>query len=118
MSRYFSLHVPSSCRQNWNDMVPGNSGRFCLSCQKQVVDFSNMSDAQLANYFKTYRGGGCGKFSGDQINREIRIQSSSLPWLKYFFRIALSAFLLSIKSSAQAQKTITPMEVAPVKPVN
>jgi hypothetical protein len=88
-----------------------------MSCQKQVIDFTGMTDTELVSYFKTYAGGGCGRFTEEQIGREIRIPSLSLPWMKYFFRITLPAFLLFLKSSAHAQKTITPIEVAPVKPV-
>jgi hypothetical protein len=41
------LNIPAPCTQAWNEMLPENNGRFCLSCQKKVIDFSVMSDLYL-----------------------------------------------------------------------
>jgi hypothetical protein len=77
-------------------MSPVEKGRFCSSCQKQVVDFSRMSDREVAMFFKKPSTGSvCGKFMGDQLNREIDIPTKRIPWLKYFFQFLLPGFLLS-----------------------
>ena len=115
MARYLNLQVPSSCQEKWDEMLPGKNGRYCLSCQKTVLDFTGMTDADLVRYFKDFKGAACGKFTESQLNRDLLIPKKSFPWLKYFFRITLPAFLLSLKSSVQGQKIKPQIEIAPVK---
>jgi hypothetical protein len=103
MSKKIQLTVPKPCHENWENMNPVEKGRFCNSCEKQVVDFSDMSDRQIAEFFKKPSiGSVCGRFMSDQLDREIVIPKKRVPWFKYFFQIALPAFIFSIKGSSQA----------------
>jgi hypothetical protein len=94
-------------------MTPGAQGRFCNSCQKTVTDFTQMSDAQLIAFFKKPKQSTCGRFTQDQLDNDILIPRKRIPWVKYFFQIALPAFLLSLKSSAQTVRIKTPIETLP-----
>ena len=49
MSKKIQLEIPEPCNKNWDKMTPFDKGRFCDSCQKAVVDFTGMSDAQLVS---------------------------------------------------------------------
>jgi len=97
-------------------MIPGDGKRYCLSCQKSVIDFTAMTDSELIQYFKKLNGSTCGRFTEGQLNRNMPFPKKPLPWVKYFFKVALPLFLLSFKSSAQGQRATTPIEVMPVKP--
>ena len=102
MSKKLRLTIAEPCHENWDAMSPVEKGKFCGSCQKQVVDFSNMSDRLVAEFFKKPSTGSvCGRFMTDQLDRDIEIPRKRIPWVKYFFQFALPAFLLSIKASAQ-----------------
>jgi CarboxypepD_reg-like domain/Secretion system C-terminal sorting domain len=102
MSKKIQLTIATPCHENWDNMTPVQQGKFCGSCQKQVVDFSNMSDRQVAEFFKKPSTGSvCGRFMTDQLDRAIEIPRKRIPWLKYFFQFAIPAFLVSIKASAQ-----------------
>ena len=102
MSKKIQLSIAEPCHENWDGMSPVEKGKFCGSCQKQVVDFSNMSDRQVAEFFKKPSTGSvCGRFMSDQLERDIEIPRKRIPWVKYFFQIAIPAFLFSIKGSAQ-----------------
>jgi hypothetical protein len=116
MTKYLRLQVPSPCSENWQHMTPDASGRFCSSCRKTVVDFSQMTDAELQRYFKTYSGSTCGRFSASQLNRNILAPKKPMPWARYFFRFALPAFLLSLKASAQPVRRMPSIEIAPTEP--
>ncbi|TMI72249.1 MAG: T9SS type A sorting domain-containing protein [Bacteroidetes bacterium] len=102
MSKHIQLSVADPCHENWDSMTAAEKGRFCGSCKKQVIDFTNMSDSQLASFFKKPSTGSvCGRFYEDQLDRSIEIPKKRIPWVKYFFQFVLPAFLLSLKASAQ-----------------
>ncbi len=70
----YSLTIPKPCHQGWDDMIPNDEGRYCLSCAKTVTDFSVMTDEAIQQYF--INNGGqpvCGRFKKTQLER-IRIQ--------------------------------------------
>ena len=107
MRKKIQLTIDEPCHENWDCMTPVEKGKFCGACQKQVVDFSNMSDRQVAEFFKkpiqSFSKGSsvCGRFMADQLDRPIEIPGKRIPWVKYFFQITLPAFLFSMKTSAQ-----------------
>lgn len=98
-------------------MKPAEQGRFCLSCQKTVVDFSNMTDRQLLEYFSSYSGNTCGRFHKDQLNRDI-VAGVRKPnrWYKYILNAFVPALLIANKSSAQGSAKLTGDTVVCVKP--
>jgi hypothetical protein len=105
MPKRIQLAVDSPCHENWENMSPSQKGRFCGSCQKQVVDFTTMTDSQVAMFFKKPSTGSvCGRFMQDQLERNFEIPRKRIPWIKYFFTVALPAFLVS-RSAAQDTKT-------------
>jgi hypothetical protein len=105
MSKKIQLTIPKPCHENWDNMSSVQQGKFCGSCQKQVVDFISMSDRQVAEFFKKPSTGSvCGRFMTDQLDRSIEIPKKRIPWLKYFFQFVIPAFLFSIKASSQKTK--------------
>lgn len=94
------LSVANPCHENWDDMTLSDKGRFCASCQKTVIDFTNMSDRQIAESFKAFRSV-CGRFYQEQLDRDIEIPKKRIPWIRYFFQFSFPAFLISIKAGAQ-----------------
>jgi hypothetical protein len=105
MAKHIQLAIDDPCHENWENMSPSQKGRFCGSCQKQVVDFTTMTDSQIAIFFKKPSSGSvCGRFMQDQLERDFEIPRKRIPWIKYFFTVALPAFLVS-RSAAQDTKT-------------
>lgn len=104
MPKYLHIHVPKHCEQQWEQMQPSAGGNFCSSCEKTVIDFTGFSDQQLMEYFKDRASGVCGRFNTNQLEQALPIPVKKIPWLTYFFRIAIPAMLVSYK--AQAQKLI------------
>lgn len=100
----FNLSIPKPCHENWAQMTPAEKGRFCGSCQKTVFDFTNMSDRELAAFFKKPAGSVCGRFHQDQLNREIAVPKKRIPFLRYFFHIAWPALILMLKSCGPKER--------------
>lgn len=104
MGKYIQLSIPEPCHEDWDKMTNVDKGKFCGACQKKVIDFTNMSDEQLMAFFrKPAIGSTCGRFMGEQLDRNIEIPGKRIPWIKYFFQFALPAFLVSSRISAQGK---------------
>lgn len=104
MAKKLQLTIKEPCHENWDSMSPADKGKFCGSCQKQVIDFSDMSDRQIAEFFKKPSTGSiCGRFMTDQLDRPMPIPRKRIPWFKYFFSILIPAFFIS---KAGAQRTM------------
>ncbi len=118
MAAKINLRIAEPCHENWNNMTSSEKGRFCGSCQKQVVDFTAMTDAQLVAFFdKPSTGSVCGRFMNTQLEREVKAPPKQIPWARYVFQFAFPAFVASLKANAQDVKmgkiAVTPVQVQP-----
>jgi hypothetical protein len=96
MSRSVHIKVAQPCHENWHNMTPKEKGRFCSSCQKIVVDFSKMSDKELLDHI--YKAAGqleCGRFTGDQLNRNITVKKHKRFSWPYVWNLLLATFLVT-----------------------
>ena len=121
MGKQIQLHIPEPCHENWNNMSPAEKGRFCGSCQKHVVDFTNMNDQQLVAFFRRQTNGSvCGRFMQDQLDRTFEIPKKLIPCVMYFFEFALPEFLVSSKVTAQVKVAIVKRDtvITPTPPRN
>jgi len=94
-------------------MSPEEKGRFCSSCQKTVVDFTSMSDSGVAAFFKKVDGPVCGRFFADQLERPLEVPKKRISWIRYFFTIALPAFLWSQRTNAQGEVRVKTEQQVP-----
>ncbi len=104
------IQIPEPCNENWNEMNPQEKGRFCGSCQKVVIDFTTMSDSEIVNHFKNYKGNTCGRFYETQLNTNL----VSLKPQKYFFwskLIAASFTLFFFSQQSYSQNANLKTEV-------
>ncbi len=118
MGKQIQLNIPMPCHEDWDAMDNTAKGKFCGSCQKHVIDFTNMSDRQLAEFFKKPSTGNvCGRFMGDQLDRAIDIPKKRIPWLKYFFTIAIPAFFASKAAGQQLHKKASSSSPLVTRPI-
>ncbi|MGC4039291.1 MAG: hypothetical protein QM710_00425 [Flavobacterium sp.] len=116
--------IPNPCNENWNSMKPNEKGRFCMSCNKTVVDFTKMKNPEIQKYFVENSSEKiCGHFKFTQVesdpnsnyskfrNRFNRIQ---IKPLKILALLSLTAFfsLSSCMMGKRAQTTDGEPEIA------
>jgi hypothetical protein len=109
----FTLHIPKPCSENWNQMTPDEKGRFCKHCQKVVVDFSVMSDRQMAEYLANTSAETCGRFLPEQLNRITAVPASNR---KPLISIAamLSALYLFLPEAKAGHRPLTEQSIKPL----
>ncbi|AXG74808.1 hypothetical protein DVK85_11435 [Flavobacterium arcticum] len=74
-------------------MTSVEKGRFCTSCQKQVHDFTNVSDKEIKSILNNDKSA-CGRFRHDQLDRDLVIpkEKKSL-WLWLAASAAIVSFI-------------------------
>lgn len=61
------ISIPKPCTENWNQMTASEKGRFCTSCQTQVINFKGMPVEEIKHFLEQEAGSSCGRFSTHQI---------------------------------------------------
>ena len=65
----YRLSVPKPCHENWNEMTPNEKGKFCSSCTKTVVDFTQKTPLEIQEYLIENKGKRvCGHFYRKQLD--------------------------------------------------
>ena len=92
------ISIPQPCNENWHKMLPSEKGKFCLSCQKEVIDFSVMSKNDIKKYFKALPKNVWGRIEAEQLS-QINISKST----SYFKPLWFAASLLVLAKGTVAQ---------------
>ncbi|MCG8577728.1 MAG: hypothetical protein MI810_22795, partial [Flavobacteriales bacterium] len=106
MKNSVQIRVNKPCSENFNEFEKTAKGGFCNSCQKEVIDFSQMSNSEVLSFFSLKTKDVCGRFRSSQVQNPI----SNL--LKKGIGIAsISLMALAISPPLQAQNTTAKVEV-------
>ena len=94
-----SIRVDKPCRQSWEGMSETAHGRHCNECNKTVTDFTNWSNADLAQYFSRKPTGICGRFLNTQLHVAIALPYQPHSRL-YHMTLALGLTLICTQTPA------------------
>jgi hypothetical protein len=81
------------CNQYWDDMPEIEKGRLCLKCQNTIIDFRNMTKAEIAQSHLFSENKVCGLYTKKQLQKptpEAKNQKSN-KWTSIY--IGLFSFL-------------------------
>jgi CarboxypepD_reg-like domain len=112
----FSAAIPRSCQQSWNEMTPSGSGKHCSSCQKQVIDFSILTDAEIISIFSGASQKICGRFNASQLNRVLDKpveKSNTFPAVVLTTLLVMNSPAKSSASPVTAPFTHAPFAIQP-----
>lgn len=98
METKYKITIPTPCHEDWNQMTPNETGRFCNSCVKSVVDFTGMKTFEIQEYFIKNQGQKvCGRFNNQQLDSIIiQIPRDILFSQVQFHKIFMLALLVSM----------------------
>ena len=108
------VSIADPCHEDWNGMVAvsGSTARHCDSCEKNVVDFTGMTDAQMHDYVRNNGGKICGRLRPDQLERPLRAVST--PG-RNPLKVAATAAGLLIASAGLDAQTVPPPPPVPTE---
>jgi hypothetical protein len=96
MNTNHKITIPKPCHEDWNKMTPNDSGRFCGSCSKNVVDFTNMLPDEIQAYFQQHSNV-CGRFKNSQLDSlTIQIPNRVLYSQTHYYKMFLLALFIAM----------------------
>ena len=102
MKQKIQISIPEPCKEGWQNMTPVEKGRFCSSCQKTVLDFTNLSDNEIIKLVSK-DDTLCGRINVSQLNRNLIVTKRTSNCFGYFATSVL-AFLGLGTYSVDAQE--------------
>jgi hypothetical protein len=114
-----NIQINEPCHENWQDMTPNQQGAFCKVCNKDVVDFSKKSIAEIKSFFaEKTEGKICGRFekkqlvylSFDDFFNSFKYWALSKKFAVIFF---FTFGFLSLTTNAQSKNHLTGKVAAP-----
>ncbi len=108
------ISINEPCHENWDKMTPNDKGAFCLSCQKNVVDFSNKTITQIKDFFKkkSESESVCGRFDESQLDAltfdDFFSQFLKMKFVRKVALIVFFVFGISLFAGAQTHPNPRP----------
>ncbi|AHJ99698.1 carboxypeptidase-like regulatory domain-containing protein [Hymenobacter swuensis] len=110
MPARYTLTVPQPCHESWAAMTPAAQGRHCAACDKVVVDFTRLTDAEVVAFLSRPTGPSCGRFQTEQLNRPLRATAEA-PASRRWLAAALAVLGLGVAGPVAAQtRLVAPQE--------
>jgi len=77
-----TLFIDQPCNQQWNKMKDAEGGKFCSHCNKTVIDFTNMTDWEVLEFFKKDKGRICGRINVQEFVNSKLLGSSNFGMVR------------------------------------
>lgn len=65
------LNIQDPCQENWEKMTTNDLGKYCSKCEKNVIDFTGMTDKEIFLLMSKKEGKICGRIMHSQLQRPI-----------------------------------------------
>lgn len=111
MENLGTFKIAEPCHANWNEMTAATQGRFCASCQKCVVDFTQKTSAEIKAVYDENAGNVCGRVKASQVvnarpawhARPAIFRAKALKGLQMFALALLTTFGFMLHTEVKAQ---------------
>ncbi|MBB3697463.1 carboxypeptidase-like regulatory domain-containing protein [Flammeovirga yaeyamensis] len=109
MKTGIKLTIETPCHEDPTNFKPTKKGGFCSHCQKEVVNFTGMTDKQIIQYLEQSKGKVCGRFKEDQLKSYSLVQPIP-PKKKWFPGVAVISLLSLLPMYDTKAQTDVPIE--------
>lgn len=100
-SEPIQITFPKPCHEDWGNMTSADKGRFCNSCQKNVIDLSMYTDEKLHEFLIEHRNENiCARLKGSQLGRSIVPASQTNNWLHKLIAASGLALMFTLAGTA------------------
>jgi hypothetical protein len=109
--KFIKYSIEEPCHEDWNQMKPEAKGRFCESCCKTVVDFSQMSDFSIVSYLEGKKNEAvCGRFRPSQMDKTYSFAKPHLAFQFDLKAVALGLALTTFSAIHLNAQVTSPIE--------
>jgi hypothetical protein len=92
------VNIPEPCHEDWSKMTATQCGAFCKACSKEVIDFTNKSEAQIVEILSQAKGKMCGRFTEDKLNKPLTKYEPDPEWYSWKKWAIAAGVLLGVGS--------------------
>jgi hypothetical protein len=112
-NKFLKLQTP--CDENWENMTPNEKGRFCDSCSKNVIDFSQMSLTEITKIMKKSDDNICARVSKKQLDIPLLDFTENRNYKLPYSQIAAGLMISGSLIAAQPSVTQNSIPVAQIE---
>lgn len=116
MKQNFTLSINTPCAEKFESFQSTKQGGFCQSCQKEVIDFTKMTDKEILQFFKNSQEKTCGRFHDFQLKTYSEALSPKKQNLWKAFGMGLMSF--SLFSLFSIQKSEAKNHTSVINPIS
>ena len=112
-----NIGIPETCSQSWQKMTTVENGRHCEQCNKNVIDFTVMSNAEIITHLAT-KNNICGRINQlqlDQLNDSLADKNKRRFKWDHFVAIVYVISLFIFSKAYTKTKPVYTTEQAAVK---
>lgn len=111
MKTNFSISINNPCSERFDGFEKTTAGGFCKSCEKDVIDFRNMTDARVTQVLKQKGDNTCGYFRKEQLHKNSRaMKTQNRSTLKFIKVAAMAVLAFMAFQNVEAQEKNTKSE--------
>ena len=102
--------IAEPCTQNWDKMEKGSDFGFCTACSKNVIDFTNYTNAEIISVLTQTSTSICGRLTVtqlNQLNHYLLVKPANRNWMKYLGVLAIGVSIFTQDASAAIPRVAT-----------
>lgn len=96
----YILKIDKPCGENWDTMTDTENGKFCSSCSKSVIDFTQLTDNEVLQIIEQNSGKLCGRLTKEQLNRAIQLYQPTNN--SRFYKLLIGLLLVGASENSLA----------------
>ena len=107
MKKQFSLSINKPCTEKWGSFEKTAEGGFCDSCQKNVIDFTMLSEKEIIRFVSNSSSDTCGRVNRNQLGHIYSLTDASESLSGWpFFKAGMAGLSLLFLSQQTIAKKV------------